>query len=60
MGMVVAVIVALGWFVPAGRIVSKAGYSPWWCVVLVIPAANVILYWAFAFAQWPNLKSTPA
>jgi hypothetical protein len=53
---IVAIIIVLVWFVPAVRIVSKAGYSPWWCVVLVIPVANVILYWVFAFAEWPNLK----
>ena len=38
------------------RIVRKAGYSGWWCLVMLVPLVNVIMLWVFAFADWPALK----
>lgn len=40
------------------RILHKAGYSGWWTLLLFLPAVNIIMVWAFAFAKWPNLKTT--
>ena len=57
---IVVLVGLVVWLVPAAKIVSKAGYSGWWCLLLLIPLVNIVVYWVFAFAQWPNLKSTPA
>jgi hypothetical protein len=37
-------------------IVRKAGYSPWWIVTGLIPLVNVVMAFAFAFADWPVLQ----
>jgi len=44
------------WFVPIVKILRKAGYSGWWSVVILVPLLNFIMFWVFAFAQWPNLR----
>jgi len=55
---IVVVILAAIWLVPAAKILNKAGYSGWWCLLLLIPLVNIIVYWVFAFARWPNLRPT--
>ena len=55
---IVLLMIAAIWLVPAAKILSKAGYSGWWCLLLLIPLVNVIVYWVFAFARWPSLRPT--
>lgn len=46
----------------AARILAKAGFSPWWAVVLVVPVLAVAGLWVFAFIPWPRLdrvRTTP-
>ena len=52
--IVVLVIIAV-YVIPAVKIVKKAGYSGWWCVLMLIPVVNLVAYWVFAFARWPSL-----
>lgn len=40
----------------AVSIVRKAGYSGWWVVAGLIPLVNVVMLFAFAFADWPILR----
>ena len=42
----------------AVSIVRKAGYSGWWAVAGLIPLVNVVMLFAFAFADWPVLRQT--
>ena len=42
---------------PTAKILKKAGYSGWWCVLAVIPVVNLIFLWVFAFIAWPNSKT---
>jgi uncharacterized membrane protein YhaH (DUF805 family) len=44
--------------IPVVKIVQKAGYSGWWCILLFIPVVNVVFLWIFAFARWPKLRET--
>ncbi len=39
---------------PVVKILRRAGFSGWWCMVAVIPPLNLIFLWVFAFARWPN------
>ena len=39
------------------RILTKAGYSGWWALVILVPIVNLVMLWTFALRQWPNLKS---
>ena len=49
----IILIVLLVYIAPAALILRKAGYSPWWCLVLIVPFLNVIGIWVFAIARWP-------
>ncbi len=40
----------------AVTIVRKAGYSSWWVAAGLIPLLNVVMLFAFAFADWPVLR----
>jgi uncharacterized membrane protein YhaH (DUF805 family) len=46
------------WLIPAIVILRKAGYSGWWCLLLFVPGVNIVMYWVFAFARWPNLVTS--
>lgn len=39
-----------------GSIVSRAGYSRWWLLTMVIPVLNLVMLWVFAFADWPAAR----
>jgi len=39
------------------KVAKKAGFSPYWSITLVIPLANLVIFWAFAFVdEWPNIQ----
>lgn len=42
---------------PFCLIFRKAGYSPWWGLLMVVPIVNVVLLYFLAFSTWPG--STP-
>jgi hypothetical protein len=56
--LVVAILLAI-FLVPIARILRRAGFSRWWCIVWAIPVLNVIALWVFAFAPWPALNAGP-
>jgi hypothetical protein len=39
------------------RISQRAGFSGWWVLILLVPVANLLAFWYFAFGEWPALKS---
>jgi len=41
---------------PVVKILNKAGYSGWWCILAFVPLLNLIMLWVFAFASWPSLR----
>jgi hypothetical protein len=46
------VFALVAWFF--SRIVAKAGFSPWWALLVMVPLVNVIALWVFAFVPWPS------
>jgi hypothetical protein len=46
--------------VPAARILKRAGFSPWWCLVAIVPLVNLLALWVFAFVDWPALDKSKA
>lgn len=52
MGIVFALIVV----VPFWQIFSKAGYSKWLSLLMVIPIVNLLALYFLAFATWPSLQ----
>jgi len=38
------------------RVLQKAGFSGWWCVLVVVPVVNIVGLWVFSFVRWPVLE----
>lgn len=35
-------------------VLRKAGFSPWWALLFLVPVFYIVGLWAFAFARWPQ------
>jgi Na+/melibiose symporter-like transporter len=57
--LIVIVILAF-YFIPIIKILQKAGYSGWWCLIVFVPLVNIIMFYVFAFANWPALRDRQA
>jgi hypothetical protein len=42
--------------IPFWQLFSKAGYSGWWSLLMMVPVVNVIALYLLAFSNWPALK----
>ncbi len=51
------VLIALTTVIPAAHALRRAGLSPWWAIVSVIPMVGWFGLWAFAYARWPKLDA---
>jgi hypothetical protein len=49
LGLVIALVAG-------SKILSKAGYSPWFCLLLIVPLVNIVMIFVFAYSEWPILK----
>lgn len=38
-----------------GRVIGRAGYSPWWALLVLVPLVNLVALWVFAYARWPAI-----
>lgn len=54
-GGITALIVAAFTLWAFSRVIARAGYSPWWALLGVVPVVNVVMLWVFAFSKWPAL-----
>ena len=46
--------------VPYWKIFSKAGWSGAMSLLMVVPLANLVVLWVFAFSDWPALRDRRA
>ena len=51
-------LAALSTMIPAAKVLSRAGLSPWWAVLYFIPVINWFGLWAFAYVAWPKLDAS--
>jgi len=49
-GLVIAILVVL----PFWQIFTKAGYSGWWSLLMVLPGVNAVALYVLAFSDWPS------
>jgi hypothetical protein len=42
-----------------GRVVRRAGFSPWWALVVLVPLVNLVALWVFAYVRWPAIDDRP-
>lgn len=48
------VLYSIAFLIPAAKLLQRAGYSPYYCVLALIPGVKIIALWMFAFGRWPN------
>ncbi len=46
---IIGIIIVL----PNWKVFSKAGFSGWWSLLMIVPIMNVLLEYYLAFAEWP-------
>ncbi|MBC9786219.1 hypothetical protein H1S01_17285 [Heliobacterium chlorum] len=51
-GIIVFIISVIAFW----KIFSKAGFSPWMSLLMLVPVINFIAFLYLAFADWPALK----
>jgi hypothetical protein len=56
-GILLALLVFVGPIVASAIIVKKAGYSPLWAALILIPIVNFAAIYMFSNASWPALAS---
>lgn len=39
---------------------SRAGRSPYWAVLLIVPYVFIVAVWVFAFCRWPRVDGKGA
>jgi len=44
--------------VPFWKITTKAGYSGWLSLLVVVPIVNLIFIYFLAFSKWPGLRQS--
>jgi len=56
-GLTVAIIIGIAiWlvFVIAYiKIITRAGYSGWWVLIIIVPIVNIVMLLIFAYKEWP-------
>lgn len=57
MGMmsVIGVIALIGtaiYIIPFWFIFKKAGFTPWLCLLLILPLVNIVMLYVLAFTEW--------
>lgn len=54
-GPFMALFVAVLVIIPFWRIFSKAGYSGWLSLLMLVPIVNIVMLYFLAFSEWPKL-----
>jgi hypothetical protein len=52
-GIVVAIAVWVVFLIAYVKIISRAGYSGWWVLIIFVPVVNIVMLLVFAFKEWP-------
>jgi uncharacterized membrane protein YhaH (DUF805 family) len=42
------------------NIIRRAGYSGWWVLISLVPLVGTIMFFVFAFAEWPVMRELRA
>lgn len=53
-GLLALIIAIVAVVVPLWKILPRAGLSPWWALVAIVPLGLVVLLWVLAFKRWPG------
>ncbi len=50
--LVFIVVSAFIWAIPLANILRKAGHSPLWALLGLVPFVGIVLLWGVAFMPW--------
>ena len=50
---IIMIIIGVVIVLPNWKIFSKAGFPGWLSFIMIIPIANILLEYYFAFSKWP-------
>jgi hypothetical protein len=53
--LILLALIVLVFIYPIGKILSRAGWSPWLSLLWLVPVLNIAMLWAFALGEWPAL-----
>ncbi len=56
-GPLMMLIMAAIMILPFWFIFSKAGYSKWLSLLMVVPLVNLVLLYFLAFSRWPSQRT---
>lgn len=59
LGYLIIAVILTYTMAAGGWVLAKAGRSPLWVLLLLVPYVNVIAIWVFAYARWPFLNGAP-
>jgi hypothetical protein len=45
--------------IPYWKIFTKAGFSPWLSLLVLVPIANIVILYVVAFSEWNIRPATP-
>ncbi|KQS55545.1 hypothetical protein ASG17_05565 [Brevundimonas sp. Leaf363] len=48
------ILITLAPMFPIGQVLKKAGFSPWWALLYMVPIFNLVALFVFAYSKWPN------
>ncbi len=51
--IIVGVVIWIVFVIAYIKIITKAGYSGWWVLILLVPIANIVMLLVFAYKEWP-------
>jgi len=54
LSIILLIILPLLVFIP---VVRKAGFAGWWAILICVPIVNIVMFWVFAFVEWPVEKA---
>ena len=52
-GLGIYALVLLAFLFAYIAIIRKAGYSGWWILTGLVPVLNLVMFFLFAFREWP-------
>jgi hypothetical protein len=52
MTLIPLLIISLALFFMS-RVLQRAGFSPWWALIGLVPMLNLLMLWWFAYNKWP-------
>jgi hypothetical protein len=57
LGTLSMLLLSAALFVLLARVVRRAGFSPWWVLLALVPLVNLVVLWVFAYTRWPALDA---